>query len=39
MEILIEESKIHKRPAAIQRVDELGINIKQIELKTAPIKK
>ena len=39
MVILILESKIHKTPAAIHTVGELGITNNNAELKIAPIKK
>jgi hypothetical protein len=39
MEILMQESKIHKVPAAIQTVGEFGIKNNAIELRMAPTKK
>ena len=39
MEILMDESRIHSKPAAIQRADELGMKMRQTVLSTAPIRK
>ena len=39
MEILIDESRIHNNPAAIQRDGEFGIRMSARELRIAPIKK
>ena len=37
--ILIDASRIHKKPAAIHNVDELGMKKRASELKIAPTKK
>ncbi len=39
MLMLIEASRIHSRPAAIHSLEELGMRISAMELRSAPVRK